>query len=44
MSVVFYNHVHKKLGIEKRVDVIVPLKIARRITLFAKELRQRRKG
>jgi len=43
MAVVFYNHLHKKLGIEKRVDVIVPMEISRRITLFAKELHQRRK-
>jgi len=41
MAVVFYNRRHKALGIERPVGVVVPMKIARRITMLAKERRDR---
>ena len=41
MTEIFYNHRLKKLGLEGRADVIPPLKIARRIRMLAKQLRQK---
>jgi len=41
MTCIFYNY--KKRGIEKPVQVPVPLKIARRITVLAEQLRNKEK-
>lgn len=38
-----YNWKHKRLGIENKVLVTIPLKTARRITILSKGLEDRKK-